>query len=89
MTHYTCDCCGEPTHEPTKGAYAEVTIDNWNRGDRTRRLVVRAKITGKFDECEADAPDLCNDCRAHILREAASMLDTDREPELPLAKEAV
>jgi hypothetical protein len=79
MTHYTCDRCGADLSRAVRPRWADVVIDWPDRplSDDKDTIVLTWSVLRPYVEM---SPDLCDDCHAHILREAASMLDTDREP---------
>jgi hypothetical protein len=78
-THYTCDVCGDtiPWLPPQKEFLVTFTVDGWRSAEGVKELVLRGQIVGQFDEGPADAPDLCQSCCAHILRQAAFVLDPE------------
>ena len=77
MTHYTCDRCGQRANG-TKGISGWDVLVDWPRSSQhisdKKALVVSVQVVGKYDECADDAPDLCNDCQAHILQLVANAL---------------
>jgi hypothetical protein len=83
-THYTCDNCGEEIPAGFEywrhGGVISFVVDGWKSGDGVKELVVTVKIAGgAYDESDADAPDLCATCRAHVLRQAAFVIDPERQ----------
>jgi hypothetical protein len=90
-THYTCDRCGKPAPKFMPKHAVTTPLVHWNN-NQAKSLVVTAKITGTYDECDGDAPDLCNACRADILRAAADLIlqiEADAEALTEQAEERV
>jgi len=86
-THYTCDRCGGPTRQPTRGIAVTFTSDAWLEPDGEygcKEIVFGASVAGPHDECEGDAPDLCAYCRVWILREAATAIERQIENPRPV-----